>query len=152
MKVELIIPIERLRGKLKQDGYYFRQYRGQQIVQRCPTKWKDTPARKAAREKFAAKYAGNHRQVNNPKQDPDAGLKSGVNEQSNKPLKERKKENGKDHDDVRDCVHIGTRGELLLSDDEGDREGVYAPSQSQEPRVKSQETCERGDGTTAEAV
>ena len=142
MKVELIIPIERLRGKLKQDGYYFRQYRGQQIVQRCPTKWKDTPARKAAREKFAAKYAGNHRQVNNPKQDPDAGLKSGVNEQSNKPLKERKKENGKDHDDVRDCVHIGTRGKLLLQDDEGDREGVYAPSQSQEPRVKSQETCE----------
>ena len=142
MKVELIIPIERLRGKLKQDGYYFRQYRGQQIVQRCPTKWKDTPARKAAREKFAAKYAGNHRQVNNPKQDPDAGLKSGVNEQSNKPLKERKKENGKDHIDVRDCVHIGTRGELLLQDDEGDREGVYAPSQSQEPRVKSQETCE----------
>ena len=49
MKVELIIPIERLRGKLKQDGYYFRQYRGQQIVQRCPTQWKDTPARKAAR-------------------------------------------------------------------------------------------------------
>ena len=31
MKVELIIPIERLRGKLRQDGYYFRQYRGQQI-------------------------------------------------------------------------------------------------------------------------
>ena len=58
MKVELIIPIERLRGKLSQDGYYFRQYRGQQIVQKCPTKWKDTPARKAAREKFAAKYAG----------------------------------------------------------------------------------------------
>ena len=58
MKVELIIPIERLRGKLRQDGYYFRQYRGQQIVQKCPTKWKDTPARKAAREKFAAKYAG----------------------------------------------------------------------------------------------
>ena len=131
MKVELIIPIERLRGKLKQDGYYFRQYRGQQIVQRCPTKWKDTPARKAAREKFAAKYAGNHRQVNNPKQDPDAGLKSGVNEQSNKPLKERKRRNGKDHDDVRDRVYIGARRELLLSDDEGDREGVHAPSQSQ---------------------
>ena len=73
MKVELIIPIERLRGKLRQDGYYFRQYRGQQIVQKCPTKWKDTPARKAARVRFAAKYAGSHRQVNNPKQDPDAG-------------------------------------------------------------------------------
>ena len=152
MKVELIIPIERLRGKLKQDGYYFRQYRGQQIVQRCPTKWKDTPARKAAREKFAAKYAGNHRQVNNPKQDPDAGLKSGVNEQSNKPLKERKKENGKDHDDVRDCVYIGTRGELLLQDDEGDREGVHAPGKGRKAKVKSQETCERGDGAAAEAV
>lgn len=59
MKVELIIPIERLRGKLRQDGYYFRLYRGQQIVQKCPTKWKDTPARKAARERFAARYAGN---------------------------------------------------------------------------------------------
>ena len=53
MKVELIIPIERLRGKLKQDGYYFRQYRGQQIVQRCPTKWKDTPAQIAAKARFA---------------------------------------------------------------------------------------------------
>ena len=36
MKVELIIPIERLRGKLRKDGYYFRMYRGQQIVQRDP--------------------------------------------------------------------------------------------------------------------
>ena len=86
MKVELIIPIERLRGKLKQDGYYFRQYRGQQIVQRCPTKWKDTPARKAAREKFAARYAGSHRQVNNPKQDPDAGLESGSEHRSTRLL------------------------------------------------------------------
>ena len=59
MKVELIIPIERLRGKLRQDGYYFRLYRGQQIVQKCPTKWKDTPARKAARERFAERYARN---------------------------------------------------------------------------------------------
>jgi hypothetical protein len=50
------------------------------------------------------------------------------NKRSNKPLKERKKENGKDHNDVRDCVHIGTRGELLLQDDESDREGVHAPS------------------------
>ena len=74
MKVELIIPIESLRGKLRKDGYYFRQYRGQQIVQKCPTKWKDTPARKAAREKFAARYAGSHRHVNSQKPDPDAGL------------------------------------------------------------------------------
>ena len=57
MKVELIIPIDKLRGKLQRDGYYFRMYRGQQIVQRSPSKWKDTPARKAAREKFVAKYA-----------------------------------------------------------------------------------------------
>ena len=57
MKAELIIPIETLRGKLKEDGYYFRMYKGKQIVQKCPQKWKDTPARKAAREKFIAKYA-----------------------------------------------------------------------------------------------
>lgn len=56
MKVELIIPIDKLRGMLRKDGYYFRMYRGQQIVQRSPTKWKDTPARKAAREKFAATW------------------------------------------------------------------------------------------------
>ena len=56
MKAELIIPIETLRGKLRKDGYYFRMYRGQQIVQQCPSGWKDTPARKAAREKFAATW------------------------------------------------------------------------------------------------
>ena len=57
MKAELIIPIDTLRGKLKEDGFYFRMYNGKQIVQRCPTKWKDTPARKAARERFIEKYA-----------------------------------------------------------------------------------------------
>ena len=56
MKAELIIPIESLRGQLRKDGYYFRLYRGQQIVQKCPSGWKDTPARKAAREKFAATW------------------------------------------------------------------------------------------------
>ena len=56
MKAELIIPIESLRGALTKDGYYFRICKGQQIVQRCPRKWIDTPARKAAREKFIAKY------------------------------------------------------------------------------------------------
>ena len=56
MKADLIIPLEALKGALRKDGYYFRMYKGQQIVQRCPTKWKDTPARKAAREKFIAKY------------------------------------------------------------------------------------------------
>ncbi len=57
MIVELIIPIETLRGKLRKDGYYFRVRNGKQIVQKCPRKWKDTPARKAAREKFIEKYA-----------------------------------------------------------------------------------------------
>ena len=59
MKCELIIPIDVLRGKLRKDGFYFRMYRGQQLVQRCPRKWQDTPARKAAREKFIEKY-GKH--------------------------------------------------------------------------------------------
>ena len=56
MKAELIIPLEALKGALRKDGYYFRLYKGRQIVQRCPTKWKDTPARKAAREKFIERY------------------------------------------------------------------------------------------------
>ena len=56
MIVELIIPIEELRGQLRKEGYYYRMWKGKQIVQRCPTKWKDTPARKAAREKFIEKY------------------------------------------------------------------------------------------------
>ena len=56
MTVELIIPIDTLRGQLRKDGYYFRMYRGQQIIQKCPKKWTDTPARKAAREKFIEKY------------------------------------------------------------------------------------------------
>lgn len=56
MKVELIIPIEWLKGKLRKDGFYFRLYRGKQIIQRTPTTWKDTPARKAAREHFAATW------------------------------------------------------------------------------------------------
>ena len=61
MKAELIIPIDTLRGALRKDGYYFRMYRGQQIVQRCPRKWVDTPARKAARERFVERYARRNR-------------------------------------------------------------------------------------------
>jgi hypothetical protein len=56
MKAELIIPIDSLKGKLDNEGYYFRTYRGKQIVQRTPRTWTDTPARKAAREKFIAQY------------------------------------------------------------------------------------------------
>ena len=56
MKAELIIPIDSLKGKLDNAGYYFRTYRGKQIIQRTPRTWTDTPARKAAREKFIAQY------------------------------------------------------------------------------------------------
>ena len=38
MKANLIIPIDNLRGMLRKDGYYFRMYRGQQIIQRCPNR------------------------------------------------------------------------------------------------------------------
>ena len=38
MKAELIIPIDVLRGSLRKDGYYFRMYRDQQLVQRCPNR------------------------------------------------------------------------------------------------------------------
>ena len=56
MLAEPVYPIQSLRGTLIKGGYYFRLYRGRQIVQRCPTGWKDTPDRKAARERFTEKY------------------------------------------------------------------------------------------------
>jgi hypothetical protein len=56
MIVELILPIDALHGKLRNDGFYFRVSNGKQVVQRTPTKWRDTPARKAARERFIQTY------------------------------------------------------------------------------------------------
>ena len=70
MKVELIIPIDTLKGKLRKDGYYFRMYNGYQIVQRCPSKWKDTPARKAARELFAKTWGKRYK-----RDAPNEGMK-----------------------------------------------------------------------------
>ena len=61
MTVELIIPIESLKGKLRKDGYYFRTYKGKQLVQKCPSIWKDTPARKAARKRFAETWGQRYR-------------------------------------------------------------------------------------------
>lgn len=60
MKAELIIPIDALRGKLENNGYYFRVYKGVQIVQRCPDRSKHvkTEAEAANQKRFAAKYAG----------------------------------------------------------------------------------------------
>ncbi len=63
MKVDLIIPIDRLKGMLRKDGFYFRMYRDQQIIQSTPTGWKDTPARKAARERFAATWGQRYKKV-----------------------------------------------------------------------------------------
>ena len=56
----MIIPIESLRGKLRKDGYYFRLYRGQQIVQKCPNRegHVKTEAEAANQRRFAAQYAG----------------------------------------------------------------------------------------------
>lgn len=60
MKAELIIPIDALRGKLENNGYYFRMYKGVQIVQRCPDRSKHvkTEAEAVNQKRFAAKYAG----------------------------------------------------------------------------------------------
>lgn len=60
MKAELIIPIDALRGKLREDGYYFRMYKGIQIIQRCPdrSKHRKTAAEAANQKRFAARYAG----------------------------------------------------------------------------------------------
>ena len=62
MKAELIIPIDALRGKQREDGYYFRMYKGVQIVQRCPdrSKHKKTAAEAANQKRFAARYADKH--------------------------------------------------------------------------------------------
>ena len=58
MKAELIIPVERLRGKLRKDGYYFRMYRGEQIVQKCPDRSNHvkTPDEAANQRRFAAEW------------------------------------------------------------------------------------------------
>ena len=63
MKAELIIPIDALRGKLREDGYYFRMYKGVQIVQRCPdrSKHRKTAVEEANQRRFAAQYAGSNR-------------------------------------------------------------------------------------------
>ena len=58
MKVELIMPVEALRGKLGEDGFYFRLYKGVQIVQRCPdrTGHVKTPAEAENQRRFAERY------------------------------------------------------------------------------------------------
>ncbi len=58
MKADLILPIDSLRGMLRKDGYYFRMYRGKQIVQRCPNRsgHVKTDGEKANQERFIERY------------------------------------------------------------------------------------------------
>jgi hypothetical protein len=58
MIAEIIIPIETLKGQLRKDGYYFRMYRGTQVVQRCPNRkgHVKTEGEKANQQRFVAKY------------------------------------------------------------------------------------------------
>lgn len=65
MKAELIIPIETLRGMLRKDGYYFRVYRGQQIVQRCPNRngHVKTDSERANQQRFADTWGKRHKQT-----------------------------------------------------------------------------------------
>ena len=60
MKAELILPIDNLRGTLEKNGYYFRLYKGVQIVQRCPNRSGHikTEAEKANQQRFARQFAG----------------------------------------------------------------------------------------------
>jgi hypothetical protein len=58
MIAEVIIPIDTLRGQLRKDGYYFRMYKGKQIVQRCPNRKEHvkTANEQANQERFVVKY------------------------------------------------------------------------------------------------
>ena len=58
MIAEVIIPIETLRGQLRKDGYYFRMYKGKQIVQRCPNRKEHvkTANEQANQERFIERY------------------------------------------------------------------------------------------------
>ena len=72
MKAELIIPIDSLRGKLLQDGFYFRKYRGQQIVQKCPDRSKHvkTEDEAANQRRFAAMRTTQHSQERKQEERP----------------------------------------------------------------------------------
>ena len=58
MKAELIIPLEALKGALRKDGYYFRMYRGTQVVQRCPNRkgHVKTAGELANQQRFVERY------------------------------------------------------------------------------------------------
>ena len=75
MIVELIIPIEALRGALRQDGFYFRKYKGRQLLQRCPNRngHVKTEAEARNQERFAEQYGrknGERRMAKGEREDP----------------------------------------------------------------------------------
>ena len=57
MRVELILPLEALHGKLTGDArYYFRTVNGRQYVQRCPRRpRRPSASQTASRASFAAR-------------------------------------------------------------------------------------------------
>ena len=106
MIVELIIPIEALRGRLRQDGFYFRKYKGRQLVQRCPNRkgHVKTPAEARNQERFAERYGKPH--LGPPRGGGDTGIKCRANRQRTNSALTRGEgdvlktmENGKDQED-----------------------------------------------------
>ena len=69
MIAEMIIPIDTLRGQLRKDGYYFRMYKGKQIVQRCPNRsgHKKTDNERENQERFIERYRKSKKIQNDPK-------------------------------------------------------------------------------------
>ena len=67
MIADLIIPIDSLRGMLRKDGYYFRMYRGTQVVQRCPNRkgHVKTEGEKANQQRFAERYGSPSKKAHN---------------------------------------------------------------------------------------
>jgi len=96
MIVELIIPIEALRGALRQDGFYFRKYKGRQLLQRCPNRKGHVKTEAEARnqERFAEQY-GNRSRPPRGKWKMDNGQRK-MNLGPNVPSTEQ---NGKDQED-----------------------------------------------------
>jgi hypothetical protein len=102
MIVELILPIEALRGALRQDGFYFRKYKGRQLLQRCPNRKGHVKTEAEARnqERFAEQYGRKNGERRNGRSatglEPEQGkpAEGGGYKTTNKT-----KENGKDQED-----------------------------------------------------
>ena len=76
MIAKLIIPIETLKGQLRKDGYYFRMYKGKQIVQRCPNRkgHVKTEAEAENQRRFIGKYRRKKAEDKTPPNFPAMGV------------------------------------------------------------------------------